>query len=178
MDLALGSGGRSPLCNAAGSFPVSHRPQSDTELTNLNWVAGAPVPMQNPVSPTRKAAAAAAAAALARGRQASQQLQAKDEKAHHWAAGSCTTPKLTPSSGGARQGGSGGRERGRGEATASRGGRDSQRREKARKSKREGEDEAGKQKKPNCSYTSLIGLALIASEDGCLPVSEIYNYIE
>lgn len=34
--------------------------------------------------------------------------------------------------------------------------------------------------KPNCSYTCLIGMALKASPgtDGCLPVNEIYKYIE
>lgn len=35
-------------------------------------------------------------------------------------------------------------------------------------------------KKPTCSYTCLIGMALRASPgtDGCLPVNEIYKYIE
>ena len=34
--------------------------------------------------------------------------------------------------------------------------------------------------KPNCSYTCLIGMALRASPgtDGCLPVNEIYKYVE
>ena len=34
--------------------------------------------------------------------------------------------------------------------------------------------------KPNCSYTCLIGMALRASSgtNGCLPVNEIYKYIE
>lgn len=34
--------------------------------------------------------------------------------------------------------------------------------------------------KPNCSYTCLIGMALKASPgtDGCLPVNEIYKYVE
>ena len=35
-------------------------------------------------------------------------------------------------------------------------------------------------RKPNCSYTCLIGMALRASSgtDGCLPVNEIYKYVE
>ena len=33
-------------------------------------------------------------------------------------------------------------------------------------------------RKPNCSYTCLIGMALQASKNGCLPVNEIYKFIE
>ena len=33
-------------------------------------------------------------------------------------------------------------------------------------------------RKPNCSYTVLIGMALKASKSGNLPVSEIYKYIQ
>lgn len=42
---------------------------------------------------------------------------------------------------------------------------------------RENESEC---QKPNCSYTCLIGMALRASSgtDGCLPVNEVYRYIE
>ena len=32
--------------------------------------------------------------------------------------------------------------------------------------------------KPSCSYTCLIGMALLASSNGSLPVSGIYKYIE
>lgn len=41
-------------------------------------------------------------------------------------------------------------------------------------------DNNSEHKKPNCSYTCLIGMALKASPgtDGCLPVNEIYKYIE
>ena len=41
------------------------------------------------------------------------------------------------------------------------------------------EHDSGYQR-PNCSYTCLIGMALKASPgtDGCLPVNEIYKYIE
>ena len=33
-------------------------------------------------------------------------------------------------------------------------------------------------KRPECSYTCLIALALASSENGHLPVNEIYKYIE
>ena len=33
-------------------------------------------------------------------------------------------------------------------------------------------------RKPNCSYTVLIGMALKATKSGTLPVSEIYHYIQ
>ena len=41
-------------------------------------------------------------------------------------------------------------------------------------------DRRNDRKKPTCSYTCLIGMALRASPgtDGCLPVHEIYKYIE
>jgi len=39
-------------------------------------------------------------------------------------------------------------------------------------------DLAGPHRKPNCSYTVLIGMALKGSKSGTLPVSEIYQYIQ
>ena len=39
-------------------------------------------------------------------------------------------------------------------------------------------DLAGPRRKPNCSYTVMIGMALKASKSGTLPVSEIYQYIQ
>ena len=148
-------------------FPYLHPhpppPPTDTELTNLNWVAGAPVPMQNPVSPTRKGG-------FARSKHFPQHREGPS--AHH-AAGVAES-----------RAGSGfdGSFRGKDSSPFK---REVGRKEKAKKSssKRgdkggEVEEEEGRRKKPNCSYTSLIGLALMASEDGCLPVSEIYTYIE
>ena len=149
--------------------PAPPPPPSDMELTNLNWVAGAPVPMQNPVSPTRKGAAALARSKLV-------VPQSREDCVDR--AGVSSGGKQT-FSGGPRGGGVG--ERGRGEA--SRGSREpssTQRLcQRGKKGKRGGEGEGeARGKKPNCSYTSLIGLALMASEEGCLPVSEIYTYIE
>ncbi len=40
------------------------------------------------------------------------------------------------------------------------------------------EDEDSVHDKPNCSYTCLVGMALKASTNGCLPVNAIYLYIE
>ena len=39
-------------------------------------------------------------------------------------------------------------------------------------------DLARHHRKPNCSYTVLIGMALRTSESGALPVNEIYSYIQ
>lgn len=39
-------------------------------------------------------------------------------------------------------------------------------------------DQTGNHRKPNCSYTVLIGMALRTSETGALPVNEIYSYIQ
>ena len=183
--------------SSAGSFPFHFSflpphppPPTDTELTNLNWVAGAPVPMQNPVSPTRKGGA------FARSRHLAQQQQQREDCARLTAnhvdertsSRTFFTPRLVAES---RLGGGGDVSlHSKDSSPAQQLKRDGGRKEKAKKSssKRgrdnrgveegEAEEEKERRKKPNCSYTSLIGLALMASEDGCLPVSEIYTYIE
>ena len=150
-------------------------PPADTELTNLNWVAGAPVPMQNPVSPTRKGG-------FARSKHFPQHREGPS--AHHSPKQTSSLASFAPRLVAESKAGSGcdGSFRGKDSSPFK---REAGRKEKGKKSssKRgdkggEGEEEEARTKKPNCSYTSLIGLALMASEDGCLPVSEIYTYIE
>lgn len=157
-------------------FVVNTAPQPpDAELTNLNWVAGAPVPMQNPVSPTRKGAASR------------NRYQLKEEVKMSCPA--AKTPKLS---------GAGPQESDptnycSSKMTQAAATPPQQPKKDVFKKERSREDKGGaksgkdrvkdsggesKAKKPNCSYTSLIGMALMASEDGCLPVSEIYTYIE
>ena len=155
-----------------GAFAIHHfPPPSDTELTNLNWVAGAPVPMQNPVSPKRKGAS-----------YRSKHAQREDAKIH--GGSSSTSAKQQTSAD---------------KTCISAGSTDpityhSSEKAMSVQSKSEtvsNKKENGKtinnnktkgevpgEKKPNCSYTSLIGLALMASDGGCLPVCEIYTYIE
>ena len=164
-----------------GNFTIHiPTPPPDAELTNLNWVAGAPVPMQNPVSPTRKGA-------VFRNRH-----PLKDELKTNCAgaAPSTKTPKLSS----ACPQESDGTGYCSSKATQSTATPPHQPKREALKKDRTKDDKVSskcckdrakdaaggesKAKKPNCSYTSLIGLALMASDEGCLPVSEIYTYIE
>lgn len=148
-----------------------HIPPPDSELTNLNWVSGAPVPMLHPVSPTRKGAASRSKHAQREEarpnfvtksvKQSCSQTSTISERQERSCsdANGCETPHAQPLK------------------------KETPRREKTKdskicKGKKDNEEEETKDKKPNCSYTTLIGLALMASEAGCLPVSEIYAYIE
>lgn len=156
-----------------------HIPPPDTELTNLNWVSGAPVPMQHPVSPTKKGAALRSRHTQredARTNYGSTDAGAKSVKQ------SCSQTSIPAE---CQQDRSCGNTHCCQTASPQHSKRETPRREKSKgvggcKSKRDKESgtEEPKEKKPNCSYTSLIGLALMASEGGCLPVSEIYTYIE
>ena len=158
------------------SINIPPLPPSDAELTNLNWVAGAPVPMQNPVSPKRKGAAFRSKHTLREDIKINssvsntKQSQISNSKAdtNHCEKSASTIIQQSKS-----------------EIISSK--RDKRKADggKSIKSKNKGEQhhavedgEEPKEKKPNCSYTSLIGLALMASNGGCLPVSEIYTYIE
>ena len=150
-------------------------PPPDAELTNLNWVAGAPVPMQNPVSPTRKGSAL-------RGRYAQrEEARVNSSTTKSAAKQSCSaqTP-LLPNAVYSQQ--SNATNCSTESAATQTLKREVLRKEKTKDEKGSKSDRAdgeeAKDKKPNCSYTSLIGLALMASEGGCLPVSEIYTYIE
>lgn len=140
----------------------------DLELTNLNWVSGAPVPIQHPVSPTRKGAAL-------------RNKGARKEEARPSLCGSAKSVKRSASDSMESQGKSSyDSQHCKGTALQYWPGEIIKDRAKDGKgsvsSESSSEDIRGK--KPNCSYTSLIGLALMASEGGCLPVSEIYTYIE
>ena len=147
---------------ASNSMPSSQ----DTELTNLNWVSGAPVPMLRPVSPKKKETASRSKhARKEEARTSSNVANSKsvsslcDAQANHGEAASSSPsspPQTeTPDEEKTKEG------KGAGHGDCNNSGGD-----------------ADGAKKPNCSYTSLIGLALMASEGGSLPVSEIYTYIE
>ena len=160
-----------------GSFSAVNMRPTDTELTNLNWVAGAPVPMQHPVSPTRKGAAVRS--------KHSQREEAKTT----YGAGTKNWKQTCSQTPIQREGSCSDTHcNGTSAAPPQNLKKETARKDKGRdgkgsggsKSKKEKECDAEEAtgKKPNCSYTSLIGLALMASEGGCLPVSEIYTYIE
>ena len=150
-----------------GGTATSEGPR-DSDLTNLSWVAGAPVPIQRPVSPTRKGAASRSKP-LTRdesrislsGSGKSLKGGASPRPSQTWEKKTCHSipvhEKHTP-------------YKRKGETP----------KKEPKKEEREGGGGWGdrRRKKPNCSYTSLIGLALMASERSCLPVSEIYTYIE
>ena len=152
---------------ASNSMPSSQ----DTELTNLNWVSGAPVPMLRPVSPKKKETASRSKHArkeeartspnVANSKIVKQTSSLCDAHAHanHGEAASLSpsSPPQTETPGEEKT--KEGKGAGHGDCNNSGG-------------------DADGAKKPNCSYTSLIGLALMASEGGSLPVSEIYTYIE
>lgn len=155
---------------------VVNVPPTDTELTNLNWVAGAPVPIQHPVSPTRKGAAFR-----------SKHAQREEAKPTYGAAGTKNLRETCSQTSIQREGScSDTRCNGTNTAPSHNLKKETARKDRGKgsgggsKSKKERECDAEEAmgKKPNCSYTSLIGLALMASEGGCLPVSEIYTYIE
>ena len=110
------------------------------------------MPMQNPLSPTRKAR--------------SQQ--------HHQQQREEYTAQLVPGEGDFIDSSSGSKDRANKRSSSNKRGDDRTVEEITEGQK----EEDSRTKKPNCSYTSLIGLALMASQDGCLPVSEIYTYIE
>lgn len=153
-----------------GGFPINipPLPPPDAELTNLNWVAGAPVPMQNPVSPKRKGAAfrskhtlredAKLNCSISNTKQSCPQISNNNH---------CEKTALTML------------QHSKSEIISSKKEDGKPIRNKSKGEHRSVEDgEEPREKKPNCSYTSLIGLALMASDGGCLPVSEIYMYIE
>lgn len=157
------------------SFTITNipPPPPDAELTNLNWVAGAPVPMQNPVSPKRKGAASRNRHPL------------KDEgKAANCGSSASSTkiPKLSSAPQCLQESDAtricGSKAATQSTATPPRQSKRDRSKDDKGSCKDRSKDGARGEKKPNCSYTSLIGLALMASDEGCLPVSEIYTYIE
>ena len=171
MEANFNFGHCSILSVAANVLPT------DTELTNLNWVAGAPVPIQHPVSPTRKGAAFR-----------SKHAQREEAKTTYGAAGTKHLKQTCSQTSIQREGSCSDAHCNETNAAPSHNlkketakkkdkGKDGKGGSKSNKEK-EFDAEEAKGKKPNCSYTSLIGLALMASEGGCLPVSEIYTYIE
>lgn len=109
----------------------------DADLTNLNWVAGTPVPINCSVSPTKE--------------------HTPRNRLPTALPPSLDSPNVPHAKEGMSHGGRG-RPLGRGRGTK--------------------QLVQGQYKKPGCSYTCLIAMALKASETGSLPVSEIYRYIE
>ena len=120
-----------------------------TDLTHLNWVAGVPIPPD--FSGTRPCARPLFPISVD-----SCADQGRSSTA------SCRSWTLSPN--------------------ASENGRSTRNRQLTFRSRRR-KDRAtatnkGKYKKPDCSYTCLIAMALFASERGFLPVNEIYKSIE
>lgn len=124
------------------------------DLTNLNWVAGTPVPINSSVSPPNQSSKprphtrTLPTAAVDENAKTSTSSPSSRSTARKPAGSTRSTPRCR-SIGRSR--------RGREDATAG---------------------TEGQHKKPNCSYTCLIVMALKASGNGCLPVNEIYKFIE
>ena len=128
----------------------------DTELTNLNWVAGTPVPINFSVSPTE-----AHSKPQTGGSTAASSLPIPPTSFSSSSLVSPIASRLPPMAPTL------GVQRSR-PATA----RAPQKKQPPRVPR------SSTSRKPPCSYTCLIAMALKSSAAGCLPVNEIYKYIE
>ncbi len=140
----------------------------DADLTNLNWVAGTPVPINLSVSPTKTHSKPGSGNISAPAPRFS--LPLPPSALVNASLGSPVANRVS-------QAASRGRMQPLRPAVA-RVPVSSNSKPLASQSQREKATHTSTCRKPLCSYTCLIAMALKSSASGCLPVNEIYKYIE
>ena len=130
---------------------------TDVDLTNLNWVSGTPVPINCSVSPTEgnhRSRSNTGNIVLATPLRANASTSTSRSVGNNPSVKQTSTPKtpVTPPN--------------------------VSRQSSSTESQSLAHPLQDAPTKPKCSYTCLIGMALKASDKGCLPVNEIYRYLE
>ena len=156
---------------------IQAKPPQDLDLTNLSWVSGAPVPIQGPVSPASRVDEASQGKTIAREDMKTSSVSAAGVGLKR--SGSCSPERVASSHRIAETG----QKIPFKKRTRPKGKRPRTEKENTKFVREEGSiegsrEDKGEPKKPACSYTSLIGLALLASERKSLFVSEIYSFVE
>lgn len=139
--------------------------EDDADLTNLSWVAGTPVPLNLSVSPTRAQAKPSSGGSSSATPRFS--LPLPPSALTNASMVSPVARRLPHAMSGCRL-----------QPTAPRAQLQTSSSEKPHRSQPSKASSKSDRRKPQCSYTCLIALALKSSPTGCLPVNEIYKYIE